>query len=92
MANPQPILYVKSGCPWCREAENFLRSHQVDFTVKDVLIDGDAFARMKKLTNQTLTPSLEYKDFVVADFSTDELLVALRQKTEVAGELGIPLA
>lgn len=92
MVSAQPVLYIKSGCPWCREAENFFRAHQVGYDLKDVLIDGEAFARMKKLTNQTLTPSFAYKDFVVADFSTDEFLSALKGRPDIAGELGIPVA
>lgn len=85
----KPILYIKSGCPWCREAENFLQGKALSYEVKDVLIDPEAGQRMKRITNQTLTPSFEYKDFVVADFSVEEFLAALKSNPKVASELNL---
>ncbi|MCC5787999.1 MAG: glutaredoxin family protein [Opitutales bacterium] len=85
----KPILYIKSGCPWCREAENFLHSKGVSYEVKDVLIDPAAARRMQQLTGQTLTPSFEYRDFVVADFSVEEFVSALRKNPKVAQELNL---
>ncbi|MCH8474899.1 MAG: glutaredoxin family protein [Opitutales bacterium] len=85
----KPTLYIKSGCPWCREADNFLRSKGLSYEVRDVLIDPAAARRMQQLTGQTLTPSFEYGDFVVADFSVEEFVSALRQNPAKAEELGL---
>ena len=29
MSTPRPFLYVKSGCPWCTEAEDYLHDHGI---------------------------------------------------------------
>ncbi len=44
---------------------------------------------MVEVSGQALTPTLEYDDFVVPDFSTDELLYALEQRPDVKTRLGL---
>ena len=85
----KPTLYIKSGCPWCREAENFFQSKGLQYELKDVLMDPDAGQRMQQITGQSMTPSFEYKDFVVADFSVEEFEVALQRNPQAAAELGL---
>lgn len=85
----RPILYIKSGCPWCDDALTYFSRNGVDVEVRDVLRDEKARSRMKELTGQTLTPSLEYDDFVVADFSVDEFKAELRKHPEMIEKLGI---
>ncbi len=84
-----PILYIKSGCPWCQEAEIFFQKHGVALEIRDVNRDAEAMNRMVEVSGQTLTPTFEYEDFVVADFSVDEFLAALREVPEVQAALGL---
>ena len=35
--NKLPILYIKSGCPWCREALTFFNEQGVQVEVRDVI-------------------------------------------------------
>ena len=63
----RPILYIKSGCPWCREALSFFNSHGVDLDVRDVLSSPKDMDAMVSVSGQTLTPTFEYEDFMVAD-------------------------
>ena len=77
IANPMkknPILYIKSGCSWCDKALTFFGQHGVTVDVKDVLYDKSAMQRMIEISGQTMTPTFEYNDFVVTDFSTDEFI------------------
>lgn len=85
----RPILYIKPGCPWCTEAVSFLKRHKVSLDVKDVLSDRAARQRMQEISGQGLTPTLEFGDFVCADFDTRELMVALNRQPEVRSRLGL---
>lgn len=85
----RPILYIKSGCPWCTDALSYFSSENVDVEVKDVLRDAEAMERMKKISGQSLTPTLEYGDFLVPDFSVDEFVAAVKKRPDVQKELGL---
>jgi glutaredoxin len=68
------ILYIKRGCPWCIEAEQWLRGHGVAYTAMNVLADREAFSRMKAISGQTKAPVLVTEDNrVLADFGIDQL-------------------
>ena len=45
--------------------------------------------RMIEVSGQSLTPTFEYGEFVVADFSVDEFENELEEFPEVCRELGI---
>ena len=44
---------------------------------------------MVNVSGQTKTPTMEYEDFVVADFSVDEFLAELNEFPQVRQKLGI---
>jgi glutaredoxin len=85
----KPILYVKSGCPWCREALSFFNAQGVDLDVRDVSENAKDMDAMVTISGQTKTPTFEYDDFVVADFSVDEFLAELNEFPETRHNLGI---
>jgi glutaredoxin-related protein len=84
-----PILYIKPGCPWCREATGFFSQHGVTVNVRDVLSSKANMQRMIEVSGQSLTPTFEYEDFIVADFSVDEFINALEQAPEIKKKLGL---
>lgn len=84
-----PILYIKSGCPWCREALQFFDDHGIAVEVKDVTEDDDAMQNMVSISGQTKTPTFELEDFVVADFDVDEFRAELDENPEVQIKLGL---
>lgn len=88
MQKKLPILYVKSGCPWCREAMAFFSLHGVELDIRDVNNSTQNMQRMVEVSGQTLTPTFEYNEFIVADFSVDELLDEIEQVPELKKELG----
>lgn len=87
--NTLPILYIKSGCPWCREALSFFNSQGVDLDVRDVNESAKDMDAMVALSGQTKTPTFEYEDFSVADFDVDEFLAELNEFPEIRQKLGI---
>jgi glutaredoxin len=84
-----PILYIKSGCPWCREALSFFNSNGVDIDIRDVNESPKDMDAMVAVSGQTKTPTFEYEDFMVADFSVDEFLAELSEFPEIRQKLGI---
>lgn len=68
------ILYIKPWCPWCIDAVRWLEQRNHSFEKADVLTDAAAYARMKKISGQSLTPTLEMSDgAILADFDTSQL-------------------
>lgn len=85
----RPILYIKRGCPWCREARAWFQQHGIEVDLRDVNESQADMQRMLEVSGQTLTPTLEYDDFVVADFSVNELLDELAERPDIRREWGV---
>lgn len=66
-------LFVKPYCPWCHQAEAWLRARGVDFERLDVTRDARAFDEMVRLSHQTLAPVIEVDGRILADFGVREL-------------------
>jgi len=45
--------------------------------------------QMMEISGQTMTPTFQYGDFVVADFSVDEFMSEISEFPELQAELGI---
>lgn len=88
MSANTPILYIKPGCPWCREALSFFSQHGVTVDVRDVKASSQDMRRMIDISGQTMTPTFEMGEFVVADFDVEEFLAALEQAPEIKQQLG----
>jgi len=68
------ILYIKPWCSWCVQAIGWLEARGYRFTKADVLTDAAAYARMRSISGQGLTPTLETPDGkVLADFDVGQL-------------------
>jgi glutaredoxin len=83
MTTPRPFLYVKSGCPWCAEAEGYLQEHGIAYGKADVNADQSAFDEMKRLSGQTKTPTMRWDGEILADFGAEELDLFLRKRNVV---------
>ena len=71
---PSPmIIYIKSHCPWCKEALAWLDAHGYRYEIREVLEDPEAMARMREISGQSLTPTMEVEGKVLADFDTGQL-------------------
>lgn len=62
-------LYIKPWCSWCIEAVAWLEKKGYQFNRINVLSDPVAYERMRRISGQSLTPTLETADgLVLADF------------------------
>jgi glutaredoxin len=59
-----------------------MQKRGLEFETVDVLLDSRAYDHMRKISGQSLTPTLEMPDgSVLADFDTAQLEVFLRGKS-----------
>ena len=72
-------LYVKTGCPWCVEAEAILERHGISYDRVDVLRDKKAFQYMREISGQSKAPTLEWEESILSDFGPEELNEFLRE-------------
>ena len=73
MHTPELLLYVKSGCPWCDLAEDYLNEHGYKFRRINVCRDRASFEEMRRISGQTYAPTLVVGDEVLPDFGPEEL-------------------
>lgn len=85
----KPILYIKSQCPWCKDALHFFKEAQVDLEIKDVLKDPHAMTEMQSASKQNLTPTFVFDSCVIADFSVDEFTAAIDGFPKHKAQLGL---
>ncbi len=67
------VLYVKKFCPWCVEATQYLDEKGYSYRAIDVLADPAAFDEMRRVSGQSLTPTLVVGDKLLPDFGVPEL-------------------
>jgi glutaredoxin 3 len=75
---PLPLLYVKTGCPYCTDAIKFLSEHGIGFREVNVTDDANAFSEMQKKSKQTKAPTLDWNGKILADFGIEELVPFLQ--------------
>ena len=74
-----PKLYVKSGCPWCEEAIEYLERKKIP--VERVVVSGNSAAmqEMVDFSGQSKAPTLDWNGEVLADFGVEELVPFLKK-------------
>ena len=80
MSDKLPILYVKTGCPWCIEVAAFLSDNGIGFREKNVSQDQVAATEMENKSRQTKAPVLDWRGAILADFGVLELKPFLQQQ------------
>ncbi|MBV8375589.1 MAG: glutaredoxin family protein [Verrucomicrobia bacterium] len=73
MSATSMVLYVKTGCPWCNMAENYLDKDGYKYQRVDVRRDPGSLEVLKRVSGQTYVPTLVAGDLVLSDFGLDEL-------------------
>ncbi len=87
--NAGPILYIKRGCPYCRQAAAFFSTHGVPVEIRDVSKSRADLKRLIEASDQSNVPTFVLGDFVVSDFSVDELLDELAERPDIRLWLGL---
>lgn len=75
-----PLLYVKSGCPWCEEVLEFLEARKIAFNKIVVSGNPDAMQEMVALSGQSKAPTMDWDGEMLADFGVDELIPFLKER------------
>ena len=72
------VLYVKNGCPWCVEVEEYLAENGI--AVRRVVVSGnrDGLEEMMELSGQSKAPTIDWEGEVLSDFGVDELVPFLK--------------
>ena len=84
-----PVLYIKRGCPYCRAAAAFFSTHGVPVQIRDISNSRADLKRLIEVNEQGDVPTFVYGDFVVSDFSVDELLDELAERPDIRLRLGL---
>ncbi len=69
-----PVLYVKTGCPWCIEVTKFMGENGIAYREKNVSTDSAALAEMVRISGQAKAPTLNWHGKILADFGVAELV------------------
>lgn len=85
----KPILYIKSQCPWCKDALAFFKSHSISLNIKDVLENPNDMSDMQTISGQKFTPTFVLDDCIISDFSVDEFKAAIQSYPEKKALLGL---
>ena len=77
---PALKLYVKTWCPWCVRAQEWLDARKYQYTLVDVEANRADYEEMIRLSGQRLTPTLVTANgLVLPDFGPEELAVFLKK-------------
>lgn len=72
-------VYIKPWCPWCVDALAWLDQRGYKYRSVDVLTDATAYQHMRKISGQSLTPTMETSEGqVLPDFDVRQLEAFLR--------------
>ncbi|MEY2563038.1 MAG: hypothetical protein QOH88_1231 [Verrucomicrobiota bacterium] len=77
----KPLLYVKGGCPWCSDAIDYLDERKIEYTRIDVRGDAAQMQKLKDISGQSKTPTLDWDGAVLANFGVEELETFLQKRS-----------
>jgi glutaredoxin 3 len=80
-----PLLYVKTGCPWCDEVIEYLDAHGIPYQKITVSGNREAMQEMVDLSGQSKAPTMDWNGEVLADFGVDELIPFLKERGVIKG-------
>ncbi|MEM9399990.1 MAG: glutaredoxin family protein [Verrucomicrobiota bacterium] len=75
-----PVLYVKTGCPWCDSVMEYLKNQNIKYEKITVTGDQEAFEEMRQLSGQTKAPVMDWDGEILADFGVEELVDFLKER------------
>jgi glutaredoxin 3 len=80
MYQPKQVrLFIKSYCPWCGKAMDWLDDRGIPYKTLDVVRNEKAYQEMVQLSGQSLAPVIEVDGRILADFGPPELAAFWKQ-------------
>lgn len=77
-----PTLYVKTGCPYCKAATDYLDEKKISYEKIDVRGSDKGMKKLQEISGQTKTPTLDWDGKVLSDFGVEQLEEFLREKAK----------
>lgn len=74
------IIYTKTGCPWCIDALDFLKTHNVQFEEREVRNNPDFMKELEEKSGQTKAPTLDLGGEILADTDAQAIEIFLKEK------------
>ncbi len=75
----KPTLYVKTGCPYCKAAMDYLDGNKIAYEKVDVRGSDPNMKKLQEVSGQTKTPTMDWDGHVLADFGVEALEDFLRK-------------
>lgn len=66
-------VYIKRGCPWCVELEEFMTQKGLNYESIEVLSNADKFNEMIAISGQSKAPVVVIDEEVFADTDKDTM-------------------
>jgi len=68
---PKVIIYTTTTCPFCKMAKDFFKENNVEYTEKNVEIDGEALKEMVKKSGQMGVPVIDIDNQIIIGFDEE---------------------
>jgi glutaredoxin len=74
------IIYTKTGCPWCGDTLEFLKTNNVQFEEREVRSNAEFMKELEDKSGQSKTPTIDLDGEILADSDAQAIEVFLKEK------------
>lgn len=74
------VLYVKTGCPWCKGVIDLLKENNVPYEERNVTTNPTFYDEMVSKSGQTKAPTLDIDGEILADSDKEQVTAYLKEK------------
>jgi glutaredoxin-like YruB-family protein len=75
---PKVIIYTTTTCPFCKMAKDFFKENNIEYTEKNVEIDGEALKEMVEKSGQMGVPVIDIDNQIIVGFDEEAIRDALK--------------
>ncbi|MFB3040976.1 MAG: glutaredoxin family protein [Candidatus Poribacteria bacterium] len=84
MRQPKITAYMKPVCGWSNGVRAIFAKYGLEYDDRDIINNADNYREMVEKTGQSLQPSIQIDDVILADVSGDEVEAYLLRENIVA--------
>jgi len=74
------IIYTKTGCGWCEDVLELLRSRNVSFEERNCTGNKQCFEELVQKSGQFMTPTLDIDGEIIADTDRETVSSTLKAR------------
>jgi glutaredoxin-like YruB-family protein len=75
---PKVIIYTTTTCPFCKMAKDFFKENNIEYTEKNVEIDGEALKEMVEKSGQMGVPVIDIDNQIIVGFDEEAIRDVLK--------------